>query len=92
VATVVTVTEAARHFADYINRVAYRGERFVLLRGNRPVAELSPVPAAQRLGDLSAVLASLPRLSPEEAVQLAHDLDAARIELEEHEVLDPWAS
>jgi hypothetical protein len=34
----------------------------------------------------------LPRLSPEEAVQLAHDLDAARIELEEHEVLDPWAS
>ena len=34
-----SVTEVARHFADYINRVVYRGERFVLMRGNKPVAE-----------------------------------------------------
>jgi antitoxin (DNA-binding transcriptional repressor) of toxin-antitoxin stability system len=40
-----SVTEVARHFADYINRVVYRGERFVLMRGNRPVAELGPLPA-----------------------------------------------
>jgi hypothetical protein len=26
----------ARHFAEYINRVAYRGEGFVLVRGNKP--------------------------------------------------------
>ena len=26
-----SATEVARHFADYINRVAYRGERFVLV-------------------------------------------------------------
>ena len=31
-----TVTEVARHFAEYINRVSYRGESFVLVRGNKP--------------------------------------------------------
>lgn len=40
----LSVTEAARHFAEYINRVAYRGESFVLVRGNKPVAELRPLP------------------------------------------------
>ena len=39
-----SVTEIARHFADYVNRVAYRREHFVLLRGNKPVAELGPAP------------------------------------------------
>ncbi len=29
-----SVTEVARNFADYVNRVVYRGERFVLVRGN----------------------------------------------------------
>ena len=38
------VTEAARHFADYINRVAYGGECSVFVRGNKPVAEVGPLP------------------------------------------------
>ena len=37
----VIVSEAVRNFADYINRVAYRGESFTLIRGNKPVAELA---------------------------------------------------
>ena len=65
--TLVSVTQAARHFADYINRVVYRGERFLLVRGRQPVAELAPVPAGRRLGDLPGILAALPRLGPEEA-------------------------
>jgi antitoxin (DNA-binding transcriptional repressor) of toxin-antitoxin stability system len=55
-----SVTEVARHFADYINRVIDRGERFVLVRGNKPVAELGPLPVRKRLVELPDLLASLP--------------------------------
>ena len=87
-----TVTEVARHFAEYINRVSYRGESFVLVRGNRPVAELRPLPAGKKLSELPSLLASLPHLSPTEATQLANDIETAREELARAEVRDPWAS
>jgi antitoxin (DNA-binding transcriptional repressor) of toxin-antitoxin stability system len=87
-----TVTEVFRNFSDYINRVAYRGERFVLVRGGRPVAELTPVVAGARLGDLPALLDSLPRLTAAEAAALGEDLDRARSELEERPPGDPWVS
>ena len=66
----LSVTEVARHFAEYINRVSYRGECFVLVRGNKPVAELRPLQVGKRLAELPALLASLPHLSPAEATQL----------------------
>lgn len=69
-----SVTEVARNFAEYINRVAFRGERFVLLRGNKPVAELRPVPAGKRLGDLPDPFAGLPRLTPVDRDALSADL------------------
>jgi antitoxin (DNA-binding transcriptional repressor) of toxin-antitoxin stability system len=87
-----TVTDVARHFADYINRVAFGGEHFVLMRGNRPVAELRPVPAGHVLGDLPALMASLPRLTREEAGDFSDDLCRAREELNRVPVSDPWAS
>jgi len=91
-AQILTVTEVARHFAEYINRVAYRGECFVLVRGNKPIAELRPVPAGKRLADLPALCAALPHLSPSEAAQLADDLTTARETLARAEVRDPWRS
>lgn len=87
-----SVTDVIRNFADYINRVAYRGERFVLIRGGKPVAELSPVPGGTRLGELPALLDSLPRLSPEEAAAFADDVDRARAELDAHPPEDRWES
>jgi antitoxin (DNA-binding transcriptional repressor) of toxin-antitoxin stability system len=87
-----SVTEVARNFADYINRVAFRGEQFTLMRGNKPVAELRPVPSGRRLGELPELLASLPRLSPDDAAALAEDIEAARSELSEQPLSDPWAS
>ena len=86
----LSVTEIARHFAEYINRVAYRGERFVLVRGNKPIAELRPLPVGKRLAELPALLASLPHLSATEAAQFAADLTAAREALARVEVHDPW--
>ena len=75
---ILSVTEMARYFTEYINRVTCRGERFVLVRGNKPMAELRPLPAGKRLAELPALLASLPRLSSAEATQFADDLAAAR--------------
>lgn len=88
----LSVTDAARNFAEYINRVAYRGERFVLMRGRKAVAELRPLAAGRRLGELPALLADLPKLSPEDAESLAADIHAARSALDSSKIRDPWDS
>ena len=77
-AQTLSVAEVVRHFGEYINRVSYRGEYFVLVRGNKPVAELRPIPPGKRLSELPALLASLPHLSPAEATRFGDDLAAAR--------------
>lgn len=87
----MTITHLARNLADVVNRVLYRGERFVVVRGNRPVVELSPPPLGRRLGDLPGVLATLPRLDSEDAEAMAAELDAARDELGVTDG-DPWHS
>ena len=87
-----SVTEIARHFADYINRVVYRVERFVLMRGNKPDAELGPLPAGKLLAELPGLLGSLPRLSEAEAEAFADDIISARSMLSATDVRDPWAS
>ncbi len=88
----VSVTELARRLADYVNRVAYRGESFILVRGRRQVAELRPMPAGRRLGDLPNLLSDLPRLSPEEAAGFGADIAAARTQAGAAEDRDPWES
>ena len=88
----VTVTQVARHFAEYVNRVAYRRESFTLVRGKTPLAELRPLPAGTRLGELAALLDSLPRLSPSEAADFAADLEAARADLSQAEEREAWPS
>ena len=87
-----SVTEVARNFAEYVNRVSYRGDRFVLVRGGKPVAELGPVTRGVPIRDIPGIFASLPRLSAAEAEAFARDLDEARGALNRMEVRDPWAS
>ena len=87
-----TVTEVARNFAEFINRVAYRGERFLLYRGRKPVAELGPPTLGVPVRDIPGLFASLPRLSPDEAARFADDLNAARVEAAAEEARDPWES
>lgn len=88
----VSVTQVARHFADYLNRVAYRRESFTLVRGNKPLAELRPLPVGKRLSELPTMVASLPRLTAGEAADFANDLVAAQVELAQTEVGDAWQS
>ncbi|MGH7573192.1 MAG: type II toxin-antitoxin system Phd/YefM family antitoxin [Gemmatimonadota bacterium] len=90
--SLVTVTDVARRFADYINRVAFEGERFVLTRGNKPVAELGPVARGRTLGELASLLETLPRLTDEEAKSFREDLEQARAELSGEELDERWGS
>ena len=91
-AKVLSVTEAVRHFSDYVNRVAYRRETFVLRRGRAELAELRPVPSGRRLGDLPGILASLPTLSESDAKRFTEDVNKARVSLRREGLRDPWAS
>ncbi|MCC7308194.1 MAG: type II toxin-antitoxin system prevent-host-death family antitoxin [Acidobacteria bacterium] len=86
----LTVTEMSRKFADYINRVAYRGERFVLTRGNKPVAEIRPLPRGVTGAELRDILTSGPHLDPNDVEQFAEDIEDARAELNSIEMRDPW--
>lgn len=76
----LTVTEAVRNFSEILGRVRFKGERFVLLKGGKPVAELGPTNAAAplRLRELPAILEALPHLDSEDADRFARDLDAGR--------------
>lgn len=87
-----SVTEVARNFAEYVNRVAYRGERFTLMRGGKPVAELAPVPRGVLIEDLPAIFASLPKLTDDEWASFAADIEDGRPRASDDDFRDPWAS
>ena len=91
-ANILTVTEAVRHFSEYVSRVVYRHESFVLCKGKKPVAELRPLPRGRRLGDLAGILRSLPHLSKEDTEAFAKDVEAARIALASDKLRNPWVS
>ncbi len=88
---VLTVTEAIRHFSDYVSRVAYRNESFVLCKGKKAVAELRPLPSGRRLGDLPSILRSVPHLPVDDVTSFAEDVDMARTSLANNKLRDPWA-
>ncbi len=60
--TTISTTEAARHLGDYLARVKHKGERFILTKNGRPVAELSPARGSGRAtwAEFSAVVSQLP--------------------------------
>ncbi|MBP7142172.1 MAG: type II toxin-antitoxin system prevent-host-death family antitoxin [Opitutaceae bacterium] len=85
----VTVTDAARGFADLINRVYYRNESAVLLKGGKPVAKIVPVETSAKTGaELATLWRGLPHLSASEAKLFGDDVSLARNELPK--VKDKW--
>ena len=76
------MTEAARNFADCVNRAHYQNVTFVLLRNGKPVARLAPETEKRCTGrDLADALATT-ELSPREARDWHRDLRIARKTLE----------
>ncbi|MBI4027315.1 MAG: hypothetical protein HY360_20185 [Verrucomicrobia bacterium] len=77
-ANTISVTEAARNFADCVNRVHYQNATFVLLKNGTPFARLTPDHKKICLGrDLADVLARTD-LADDEAIAWRRDLRAAR--------------
>jgi antitoxin (DNA-binding transcriptional repressor) of toxin-antitoxin stability system len=74
----ITVTEAARNFADCVNRARYQDVTFVLLKNGVPVAQLAPSSEKVCFGrDLAAILAKA-RLTDKESKAWRIDLQASR--------------
>jgi prevent-host-death family protein len=65
--TEVTATELARGLSDILNRVHYRGERFVVVRNGEPVATIGPteITKSMTLAELFELLRSLPAPDPD---------------------------
>jgi len=75
---IISVTEAARNFADCVNRAHYQNVTFVLLKNGTPVARL--IPDGEKIcrgRDLATVLEKV-ELPVQEAKAWRRDLRAAR--------------
>ncbi len=89
--TTLTVTEMSRNFSEYMNRVIYRRESFVLTKRDKPFAEIRPLPRGITGEELLNIFNSGPRLSLEEAEAFGRDIDRAREELGTiADLADPW--
>src|SRR5438105_4890859 len=76
--TTISVTDAARNFADCVNRAHYQNVSFVLLKNGKPFARLIPENEKVCTGrDLADALGKA-QLSAEEARAWQKDLAAAR--------------
>ena len=74
----ITVTEAARNFADCVNRAHYQNLTFVLLKNGLPFARLAPDHVKVCVGrDLAEALAKT-ELPTNEARLWRRELKAAR--------------
>lgn len=86
----LSVTEAARRFADVVNRAFYRHETTVLVKNGVPVAFVAPMAPTGIPGrELAHRWPLLPRLSAADADAFAEDLAAARAGTALPP--DPWA-
>lgn len=76
--TPISVTEAARNFADCVNRVRYQNVTFVLLKNGHPVARLVPESKRSCTGPELAEALRAVDLSESEAKAWHRDLMMAR--------------
>jgi len=74
----ISATDAARSFAEMINRVRYQGEHYEVIRNGEPVARIVPTIPARALtaAELSDMLRNLPPLDPGFADELSGSLAA----------------
>jgi len=82
----ISSTEAARTLGDCLARVKHRGDRFVITRNNRPVAELGPV-SDLRQGTLGELWTAMREVRADE--EFAADLE--RVNSADSVMDNPWA-
>ncbi|MCI0412023.1 type II toxin-antitoxin system Phd/YefM family antitoxin [bacterium] len=73
----ITSTEAVRNFSEILNGVKYKGLRYTVVRGGKPIAEINPVETARieerTMLELPQILKKIPRLG-KESVSFERDL------------------
>lgn len=75
----MSVTLAARNFADVVNRAYYRHESTLLMKNGEAVARIIPVTKAQcRASDLAEEWPAWPHLSKENAEAMEKDISESR--------------
>lgn len=86
----LSVMDAARPFADVVNRAFYCHERTVVLKNGVPVAFVAPMaPSGIPAGELAHRWVLVPRLAPSDATGFANDISAARAAVTPPS--DPWS-
>jgi antitoxin (DNA-binding transcriptional repressor) of toxin-antitoxin stability system len=66
----ITATDAVRRFSDLLNTIKFKGVRYTIVRGGKPVATLGPATTSAHsttLRELREILIKLPRLGDETA-------------------------
>ncbi len=76
--TAISVTDAARNFADCVNRAHYQNVTFVLLKNGSPVARLVPDNEKVCSGRSLAEVLTKTRLTDTESKAWRRDLQIAR--------------
>ena len=74
----ISVTEAARNFADCVNRAHYQDVTFILLRNGEPIARIVPDGRKYRTGEELAKALAKVDLSEKDARAWYKDLQRAR--------------
>ena len=72
----VSATEAVRKFSELLNSIKYRGDRYTILKGGKPVAFIGPLESSfkgKTIRDLKDLVEKLPRLG-HEATKFNEDL------------------
>ena len=76
--TTISVTDAARNFAECVNRAHYQNITFVLLKNGSPVARLVPDRERTCTGRELAEILARTELPDEEAAACHRDFQVAR--------------
>lgn len=84
----ISVTDAARNFADCINRAHYQNVTFVLLKSGSPVARIVPDREKICTGSDLASAVSIAKLPAEETRAWKRDVREARTRLKP--LSDKW--
>lgn len=86
--SIITSTEANRHFSDLLNRVRYQGQSFDIKRGKEIVAKLMPAKPCMLANEFNDFLKSLPVLEGENRQDFQKIIEEIRSHLAETK--NPW--
>ncbi len=89
----ISATRAVRDFSEVLNTIKFKNVHYIIERGGKPVASMSPVrerPEEMTLGELQGLLEKLPRLG-EELDAFASEMQWISESQPHVPMGDPWA-